>query len=75
MKESNKPKSPSKKLRVVLWDGTDICEKNATETFIETIRRLGPYEISIIPDLLVEGLPLVVSKKDYRMQLSKIDDN
>lgn len=68
-------KSKAKILKVQLWDGSIVKEKNATETYIEVIRRLDPEKISMIPELLVEGLPLVVAKEDYRLQINKVDDN
>lgn len=70
-----KPKSTPKLLKVVFEDGSDVYEKTATETYVKAIQILGPYEISKIEKIKVEGLPLVVTHKDYRMQLCKVDDN
>lgn len=73
--KKNKTKSAPKILKVILEDGTIIQEKTATETYVEAIRQLGPYGISQIENIKVEGLPLVVSKKDYRMQLREVNEN
>ncbi len=69
-----KTKSAPKLLKVTLGDGSVIQEKTATETYVEAIRLLGPLEISKIKEIKVEGLPLVVANKDYRMQLSSVDE-
>lgn len=53
---------------------TVIKEPAATETFVAVIKEIGPSTVANIPDIKVEGLPLVVSHKDYRMQLNKIDE-
>ena len=70
-----KPKSASKALQVTFKDGTVIQRNTATETFVDVIRYFGPKEVSELSEFMIEGLPLVVPHKDYRMQLSKIDDN
>lgn len=74
MEKQRKPKAPSKALVVRLGD-TVINEPTATETFVSAIKLIGPSIVANIPEIKVEGLPLVVSHKDYRMQLSKVDEN
>ena len=76
MKELNVKKSrrPTKIL-IVRMDGETIQASNSTETFIETIRRIGPERVANLRDIRIEGLPLVVEHKDYRMQMSKLDNN
>ena len=71
MERQRKPKSPSKAL-VVRLGNTVIKEPTATETFVAVIKEIGPSVVANLPE--VEGLPLVVPRKDYRMQLSKIDE-
>ena len=73
MEKQRKPKSPSKSL-VVRLGNTEIKESTATATFVAVIKEIGPSVVANIPEIKVEGLPLVVSRKDYRMQLSKIDE-
>ena len=73
MEKQRKPKSPSKALVVRLGNSV-IHESTATETFVAVIKEIGPSKVANIPEIRVEGLPLVVSHKDYRMQLSKIDE-
>ena len=73
MEKQRTPKSPSKSL-VVRLGNTEIKESTATATFVAVIKEIGPSVVANIPEIKVEGLPLVVSRKDYRMQLSKIDE-
>ena len=73
MEKQRKPKAPSKAL-VVRLRNTVIQESTATETFVAVIKEIGPSKVANIPEIKVEGLPLVVPHKDYRMQLSKIDE-
>lgn len=74
MEKQRKPKAPSKALAVRLGN-TIIKEQTATETFVAVIKEIGPSEVANIPEIKLEGLPLVVTHKDYRMQLNKIDEN
>lgn len=74
MEANRKKKISPKQLIIKLWDGTTIQEKNATETFIEVIRKLNPQEVSKLTNIQVEGFPLVVSEKDDRLQLKKVDE-
>lgn len=69
---TRKAKSPAKVLEVKI-NGKIVKEKNSTETFLSVLRILGPQRIAEMKDVKVEGLPLVVSSKDYRMQLSVLD--
>ncbi len=73
MEKQRKPKALSKAL-VVRLGNTVIQESTATETFVAVIKEIGPSKVANIPEIKVEGLPLVVPHKDYRMQLSKIDE-
>lgn len=69
---ARKAKSPAKVLEVKI-NGKIVKEKNSTETFLSVLRILGPQRIAGMRDIRVDGLPLVVSSKDYRMQLSALD--
>ena len=73
MNKIRKRKSPAKIMEVII-DGGIIREKNSTETFLSVLRILGVEKIASMKEIRVEGLPLVVSSKDYRMQMNKLDD-
>ena len=73
MNKIRKRKSPAKIMEVII-DGEIIREKNSTETFLSVLRILGVEKIASIKDIRVEGLPLVVPSKDWRMQMKKLDD-
>ncbi len=72
--KSRKKKSPAQVLRVII-KGKSIQEKNSTETFLSCIKEMGPEKVAALPEILVEGFPLVVPSKDYRMQLRQLDKN
>ncbi len=67
-------KSPSKSIKVHI-NGNIIMKKNATETFIAVINYLEPRKVAQLKELRADGLPLVVPKKDYRLQMKVLDDN
>lgn len=67
-------KAPSKSIKVHI-DGKIIKKKNATETFIAVINYLGPEKVAQLVSIRADGLPLVVPKKDYRLQLKELDSN
>lgn len=67
-------KAPSKSIKVHI-DGKTIEKKNATETFIAAINYLGPQKVAQLENIRADGLPLVVSKKDYRLQMKELDAN
>lgn len=73
-KSIRKTKSPAKILEVKI-NGKLVKEKNSTETFLSVLRILDPKKIAEMKDVKIEGLPLVVSSKDYRMQLSALDNH
>ena len=63
-----KKKSPALSLRVTI-NKKKIQEKNATETFLSTIKALGPEQVANLQDIRIEGFPLVVASMDCRMQM------
>ena len=67
-----KKKSPAQVLRVTI-NRKQIQEKNSTETFLACIKKFGAEQVAALPDIRIEGFPLVVSSRDYRMQLRQID--
>lgn len=67
-------RAKKKKLRVVFPDGTIICFKNATTTYIEAIKKIGP-EVFASAGLEIGYLPVVSTEcyeryKKYMMPLT-----
>ena len=56
-------RSPKKILRVKFTDGTIFCYKNATTTFVETLRKIGTDRLQSIT-LSIRHLP-IISKECY----------
>jgi hypothetical protein len=71
-KNERKKKSPAQVLRVTI-NRKQIQEKNSTETFLACIKKLGAERVAALPNVKVEGLPLVVPNKDYRLQMRQLD--
>ena len=71
-KKDRKKKSPAQVLRVTI-NRKEIQEKNSTETFLACIKKLGAEKVAALTDIHVEGLPLVVPTKDYRLQMRQLD--
>ena len=71
-KKERKKKSPAQVLRVII-NRKLIQEKNSTETFLACIRIFGAEKVATLPNNHVEGLPLVVPTKDYRLQMRQLD--
>lgn len=70
-KKERKKKSPAQVLRVTI-NRKHIQEKNSTETFLASIKVLGPERVATLTDIRVEGFPLVVLTKDCRMQMRQL---
>lgn len=71
-KKERKKKSPAQVLRVTI-NRKQIQEKNSTETFLACIKMFGAERVAALPDVKVEGLPLVVPTKDIRLQMRQLD--
>ena len=71
-KIGRKKKSPAQVLRVTI-SRKQIQEKNSTETFLACIKKFGAERVAALSNILVEGLPLVVPTKDYRLQMRQLD--
>lgn len=71
-KKERKKKSPAQVLCVTI-NRKQIQEKNSTETFLACIKKFGVEKVAALPNLNVEGLPLVVPTKDSRLQMRKLD--
>ena len=53
-----KHRAPKRLLRVTFPDGKELCYKNATVTFMETLRRIGIEKLQTI-DLVCSHIPLI----------------
>ena len=71
-RKKRKPKSPAQVLRVTI-NRKQIQEKNSTETFLECIKVLGVEKVASLPDVRSNGLPLVVTSKDNRLQMKQLE--
>lgn len=71
-KKDRKKKSLAKVLRVTI-NRQQIQEKNSTETFLASIKKFGPDKVAALSDFRLEGLPLVVPTKDFRLQMRQLD--
>ncbi|MCI1684357.1 MAG: hypothetical protein LKI87_02290 [Prevotella sp.] len=58
MDESRRERAASKKLRVVFPDGDVICYTSATETFVETLKKIGPDALEKVK-MVVCHLPMI----------------
>ena len=70
-KEFKKKKSPAKTLKVII-KGKVIEGKNATDVFVNSIKMIGPAKIAELNKFTLDGLPLIVSKRDYRHQMNSL---
>ena len=69
--ELKRKKSPAKTLKVII-KGKVIEGKNSTDVFVNAIKIIGPAKIAELNKFTVDGLPLVVSKRDYRQQMNSL---
>lgn len=73
-KKERRKKSPAQVLRVTI-NKKQIQEKNSTETFLACIKEFGPDKVAALSDFRIEGLPLVVPTKDFRLQMRQLDEH
>ena len=68
-------RAKKKKLRVVFPDGTIICFKNATTTYIEAIKKIGP-EVFASAGLEIGYLPVVSTEcyEKYKKYMVPLTD-
>ena len=69
--ELKKKKSPAKTLKVII-KGKVVEGKKATDVFVNAIKMIGPAKIAELTKFTVDGLPLIVSKRDYRQQMNSL---
>jgi len=68
-----KKKSAAKQIRVSFGSGLVIEERKPTDTYIKALKEIGLLRISRLNGFIVDGLPLIVKKKDSRKQLRNVD--
>ena len=74
MEDSDKKmKASAKRIRVSFNSGLVIEERKSTDTYIKTLKEIGLLRIFKLNGFTVDGLPLIVKKKDSRKQLRKVD--
>jgi len=69
--ELKRKKSPSKTLNVII-KGKAVEGKNATDVFVNAIKKIGPNKIVELTNFTVDKLPLIVQKKDNRKQMNSL---
>jgi len=62
-------KSPAKALKVII-KGKTVEGNKATDVFVNAIKMIGPANIAELNKYTVDGLPLIVSKRDNRKQMN-----
>lgn len=72
--EVSKKKSPAKQIKVTFKNGPVISEKKPTDTYLMALITIGLARIAKLEDIVVDGYPLVVKKKDHRKQIRNIDE-
>ena len=70
-KESKRKKSPAKALKVII-KGKMVEGKKATDVFVNAIKIIGPAKIAELNNYTIDGLPLIVSKRDNRKQMNSL---
>lgn len=69
--ESKRKKSPAKTLNVII-KGKTIGGKNATDVFVNSIKKIGPNKVAELANYTVDKLPLIVQEKDNRKQMNSL---
>ncbi len=69
--ESKRKKSPAKNLKVII-KGKAVEGNKATDVFVNAIKIIGPAKIAELNKYTVDGLPLIVSKRDNRKQMNSL---
>ncbi len=70
-KEAKRKKSPAKTLKVII-KGKAVEGKKATDVFVNAIKMIGPSKIAQLNKYHIDGLPLIVSKRDNRKQMNSL---
>jgi hypothetical protein len=69
--ELKRKKSPAKTLKVII-KGKAVEGNKATDVFVNAIKIIGPAKIAELNKYTVDGLPLIVSKRDNRKQMNSL---
>ena len=70
-KESKRKKSPAKALKVIV-KGKMVEGEKAPDVFVNAIKIIGPAKIAELNKYIIDGLPLIVSKRDNRKQMNSL---
>ena len=70
-KEVKRKKSPAKTLKVMIKNKA-VEGNKATDVFVNAIKMIGPAKITELNKYTVDGLPLIVSKRDNRKQMNSL---
>lgn len=70
--ELKRKKSPAKNLKVII-KGKAVEGNKATDVFVNAIKIIGPEKIAELNKYTVDGLPLIVSKRDNRKQMNSLE--
>ncbi len=70
--EIKRKKSPAKTLKVII-KGKVVEGNKATDVFVNAIKIIGPAKIAELNKYTVDGLPLIVSKRDNRKQMNSLE--
>ena len=69
--EIKRKKSPAKTLQVII-KGKAVEGNKATDVFVNAIKIIGPARIAELNKYTIDGLPLIVSKRDNRKQMNSL---
>ncbi len=69
--EHKRKKSPAKNLKVII-KGKAVDGNKATDVFVNSIKKIGPAKIADLNKFTVDGLPLIVPKRDNRKQMNSL---
>ena len=69
--ELKRKKSPAKNL-IVFIKGKMVEGKKATDVFVNALKMIGPARIAELNKYTIDGLPLIVSKRDKRKQMNSL---
>jgi hypothetical protein len=70
-KEVKRKKSPAKTLKVMIKNKA-VEGNKATDVFVNAIKMIGPAKITELNKYTVDGLPLIVPKRDNRKQMNSL---
>ena len=73
IKPLGRTKAPSKRLRVILPDGEEICERKAVDTYIRVLQYMGLDRVAGV-GIILQKHPAVSTQRDVRSGNQKFVD-